>query len=320
MKRKKYEKALRKLQVRLCHLQDWVKEKGLRVVIVFEGRDGAGKGGTIRAHHRARQPARVPRRRAAGAVGSREVADVHAALHAALSPPPARSSSSTAAGTTAPASSTSWASAPKEQHAPVPRALPADREVHRRGRHHADQALARGQQRRAEAALRGAHRGSGAAVEAEPDGPAVAQALVRLLAGPRPDAGEDRHRASRRGTSCDPTTSARRGSTPSRTCCRSFRTRSCRARRSSCPTVEQGRLRRREDDRTPPVGPRACTEVAQPRRHIRSTASRLMKSLLLQARRRARCHRGIGLRRRVAASFEWTAQQPRRAAAARAEA
>jgi len=49
MKRQKYEKALRKLQVRLCHLQQWVKEKGLRVVVVFEGRDGAGKGGTIRA-------------------------------------------------------------------------------------------------------------------------------------------------------------------------------------------------------------------------------------------------------------------------------
>ncbi len=38
-----------KLQVQLCHLQEWIKEKGLRVVIVFEGRDGAGKGGTIRA-------------------------------------------------------------------------------------------------------------------------------------------------------------------------------------------------------------------------------------------------------------------------------
>jgi polyphosphate kinase 2 len=49
MKRAKYEKTLQKLQVQLCHLQDWVKEKGLRVVIVFEGRDGAGKGGTIRA-------------------------------------------------------------------------------------------------------------------------------------------------------------------------------------------------------------------------------------------------------------------------------
>jgi polyphosphate kinase len=49
MKRAKYEKTLRDLQVRLCHLQRWVKEEGLRVVIVFEGRDGAGKGGTIRA-------------------------------------------------------------------------------------------------------------------------------------------------------------------------------------------------------------------------------------------------------------------------------
>jgi polyphosphate kinase len=49
MKRKEYEKALRTLQVELCMLQDWVKEKGLRVVVVFEGRDAAGKGGTIKA-------------------------------------------------------------------------------------------------------------------------------------------------------------------------------------------------------------------------------------------------------------------------------
>jgi len=47
--RKEYEKELRKLQVELCKLQDWVKHKGLRVIVVFEGRDGAGKGGTIRA-------------------------------------------------------------------------------------------------------------------------------------------------------------------------------------------------------------------------------------------------------------------------------
>ena len=49
LKRKKYEKELRRLQAELCKLQDWVKHKGLRVIIVFEGRDGAGKGGTIRA-------------------------------------------------------------------------------------------------------------------------------------------------------------------------------------------------------------------------------------------------------------------------------
>jgi polyphosphate kinase len=49
MKRKPYEKELRKLQVELCRVQDWVKAKGLRIIIVFEGRDAAGKGGTIKA-------------------------------------------------------------------------------------------------------------------------------------------------------------------------------------------------------------------------------------------------------------------------------
>src|SRR5271154_5696368 len=49
MKRKAYEKELRKLQVQLCHLQEWVKSQKSRVIILFEGRDAAGKGGTIKA-------------------------------------------------------------------------------------------------------------------------------------------------------------------------------------------------------------------------------------------------------------------------------
>lgn len=49
LKPKQYEKELRRLQAELCHLQDWVKRKGLRIMVVFEGRDGAGKGGTIKA-------------------------------------------------------------------------------------------------------------------------------------------------------------------------------------------------------------------------------------------------------------------------------
>ena len=49
MKRKEYEKELRKLQTELCKLQDWVVHKGLRVIVLFEGRDAAGKGGTIKA-------------------------------------------------------------------------------------------------------------------------------------------------------------------------------------------------------------------------------------------------------------------------------
>src|SRR6201996_785216 len=49
MGREEYNKALRALQVELCALQDWVKKSGLRVVVVFEGRDAAGKGGIIKA-------------------------------------------------------------------------------------------------------------------------------------------------------------------------------------------------------------------------------------------------------------------------------
>src|ERR1700722_11452009 len=49
LKGKAYERELRKLHVELVKLQEWVKHKGLKVCIVFEGRDGAGKGGVIKA-------------------------------------------------------------------------------------------------------------------------------------------------------------------------------------------------------------------------------------------------------------------------------
>jgi polyphosphate kinase 2 len=49
LRNKKYMKQLRKLQGELCKLQEWVKHKGLRAMIIFEGRDAAGKGGTIKA-------------------------------------------------------------------------------------------------------------------------------------------------------------------------------------------------------------------------------------------------------------------------------
>ena len=49
LKEKEYQRELRKLHVELVKLQEWVKHKGLKVCIIFEGRDGAGKGGTIKA-------------------------------------------------------------------------------------------------------------------------------------------------------------------------------------------------------------------------------------------------------------------------------
>ena len=49
LKRKEYEKKLRKLQTEVCKAQEWVKRTGQRIALIFEGRDAAGKGGTILA-------------------------------------------------------------------------------------------------------------------------------------------------------------------------------------------------------------------------------------------------------------------------------
>src|SRR5690349_6756449 len=49
LKRKEYEGELAKLHVEVVKLQEWVKSTGAKICIVFEGRDGAGKGGTIKA-------------------------------------------------------------------------------------------------------------------------------------------------------------------------------------------------------------------------------------------------------------------------------
>jgi polyphosphate kinase 2 len=76
LKRKEYEKQLEKLQARLCTLQDWVQAKGLRVIVVFEGRDAAGKGGTINAITERVSP-RVFRRVALPAPSDREKSQMY---------------------------------------------------------------------------------------------------------------------------------------------------------------------------------------------------------------------------------------------------
>jgi polyphosphate kinase 2 len=77
MKRKDYEKHLAKLQTKMCLLQDWVVHKGLRVIIVFEGRDAAGKGGTIKAMTERVSP-RVFRVAALPAPSDREKTQIYA--------------------------------------------------------------------------------------------------------------------------------------------------------------------------------------------------------------------------------------------------
>ncbi len=112
MKGKEYAKALRKLQVELSHLQRWVKEKGMRVIVVLEGRDGAGKGGTIKAITERVSP-RVFRVVALPAPSDREKTQMYMQRYMAHFPALVKWSSSTGAGTTAPASRRSWASAPR---------------------------------------------------------------------------------------------------------------------------------------------------------------------------------------------------------------
>jgi polyphosphate kinase len=79
---KDYERELARLHGELVKLQLWVVAKGLKVVILFEGRDGAGKGGVIKAITERVSPSRLSRRRAACADRAREVADVCAAVYA----------------------------------------------------------------------------------------------------------------------------------------------------------------------------------------------------------------------------------------------
>ena len=60
MELKDYERELARLEIELVKLQEWIKFKGLKVVVVFEGRDAAGKGGTIKTITEMPQPAHLP--------------------------------------------------------------------------------------------------------------------------------------------------------------------------------------------------------------------------------------------------------------------
>ena len=138
MKSKKYEKELRKLQGELCKLQEWVKHKGLRVIIVFEGPRRRRQGRHDQGHHRTRQPARVPVV-ALPAPSDREKSQMYIQRYMQHFP---------AAGEVV-IFDRSWYNragveyvmgfCTKEQHRAFPRTLPGDREIHRRRRHPAHQ-------------------------------------------------------------------------------------------------------------------------------------------------------------------------------------
>ena len=146
MSGKDYEKALRELQIDLCALQEWVKHKGLRVVVVFEGRDAAGKGGTIKAITERVSP-RVFRVVALPAPSDREKSQLYLQRYVPHLP---------AAGEIL-IFDRSWYNragveyvmgfCTEAQHRRFLIALPPVRTCHRRRRHHPGEVLARGQRR-----------------------------------------------------------------------------------------------------------------------------------------------------------------------------
>jgi polyphosphate kinase 2 (PPK2 family) len=99
MKRKEYEREMKRLHGELVAMQEWVKASGAKICIVFEGRDTAGKGGTIKRITERVSPRvfRVVALPAPPTVRSRRCTSSGTSR---ISQPPARSLSSTAAGTT----------------------------------------------------------------------------------------------------------------------------------------------------------------------------------------------------------------------------
>ena len=230
MKRKLYEKELRKLQVELSYVQDWVKEKGQRTIILFEGRDAAGKGGTIKAITERVSP-RVFRVVALPAPSDREKTQMFLQRYIEHFP---------AAGEIV-IFDRSWYNRAGVENVmgfagekEVERFLslcPGNREIHHRRGHHTDQILARGRAGRAGATLFCAHQRSASTMETQSDGSGIVPALVRLFAGARRDAGRDRQSTTRPGISSDRTTRGADGSTVSRRFLSSFPMRKCRRRR-----------------------------------------------------------------------------------------
>lgn len=112
LRRREYERRKRVLQIELLKLQSWVKETGARIVIVCEGRDAAGKGGTIKRFTERLNP-RGARVVALDKPTEKEAGQWYFQRYIAHLPSPGRSSSSTGPGTTGPGSSGSWGSAPR---------------------------------------------------------------------------------------------------------------------------------------------------------------------------------------------------------------
>ena len=196
---KAYAREMKKLHVELVKLQQWVVHKGLKVCIIFEGRDGAGKGGTIKAITERVSP-RVFRVVALPAPTEREKSQMYAQRYLPHLP---------AAGEVV-IFDRSWYNragvervmgfCSEEQATQFLNMVPLFEKADGRVRHHPAQVLARGEPGRADPAAQGAHRRRPQDLEALADGPEVLRPLGRLHEGARRDVRRHRHRTRRRGS------------------------------------------------------------------------------------------------------------------------
>ena len=186
MTAKEFERELEPLQEELVKLQEWVKATGAKICIVFEGRDAAGKGGTIKRIAERVSP-RVFRVIALPAPTEREKSQMYIQRYLPHLP---------AAGEVV-IFDRSWYNragvervmgyATESQVARVSSPRRGRRARDDRLRHHPDQVLARSRPGGADPALARSHQRRSQDVEVEPDGPGVVQPLVRLLPGTRCD-------------------------------------------------------------------------------------------------------------------------------------
>ena len=180
----KYERELSRLQIELVKLQEWIRHEGLRVVVLFEGRDAAGKGGAIKRIAESLNP-RACRIVALGTPTEREKTQWYFQRYVPHLP---------AAGEMV-LFDRSWYNRAGVEHV---MGFCTEREYHRilaelpgvrahagALRHHPHQVLVQRERRGAGASLPGPHAHAHQALEAQPHGSGIAQTLGRLLAGQR---------------------------------------------------------------------------------------------------------------------------------------
>ena len=194
MDRNEYDEQKYLLQVELLKLQNWIFETGEKHVMVFEGRDAAGKGGTIKRFMEHLNPRYARVVALTKPYGARAAPVVFPALRPAPADRRARSRCSTAAGTTAPASSGSWASRHRREYEQFMQQVPLFEQMLVESGIHLDQVLVLGHPVRAADPVHHPPGRPGPAVEAVADRPAVAGQVGRLHRGQGGDVPAHRHR------------------------------------------------------------------------------------------------------------------------------